>query len=106
MTAPLHKKTFNRHIDIPLIYLQLKRSRRSLISSHFLTPIQPSTTLPTTIENDDSNMHSIATNDNQAENCQPIRRSRRLQHCRKEREDLKHSFSDEDSKYRVESSKL
>ena len=48
----LDKQTFNRHIDIPLIYLQLKRSRRSLISSPFLTPIQPSTTLPTTIENE------------------------------------------------------
>ena len=89
-----------------MIYLQLKRSCRSLISSPFLTPIQPSTTLPTTTENDDSNMHSIATNDHQAENRQPIRRSRRLQHRQKEREDLKHSFSDEDSKYRVESSKL
>ena len=64
-------------------------------SSPFLTPIKLSTTLPTTIENDDSNMHSIATNDHQAENRQPIRRSRRLQHRQKEREDLKHSFSDE-----------
>ena len=80
----LDKQTFNRHIDIPLIYLQLKRSCRSLISSPFLTPIQP-TTLPTTIENDDSNMHSTATNDHQAENRQPIRRSRRLQHHASER---------------------
>ena len=68
----LDEQAFNRHIDIPLIYLQLKRSRRSLISSPFLTPIQPSTTLPTNIENNDSNMHSIATNDHQAENHQPI----------------------------------
>ena len=50
-------------------------------------------------------MHSIATND-QAESREPIRRSRRLQHRQKDREDLKHSFSDEDSKYHVESSKL
>ena len=63
-------------------------------------------TLPTTIENDNSNMHSIATNDHQAESREPIRRSRRLQHRQKDREDLKHSFSDEDSKYHVESSKL
>ena len=41
-------------------------------------------------------MHSIATNDHQTEKSQPIRRSRRLQHRQKEREDLKHSFSDED----------
>ena len=102
----LDKQTSNRHIDIPLIYLQLKHSCRSLISSPFLRPIQPSTTLPTIIENDDSNMHSIATNDHQAENRKPTRRSRRLQHHQKQREDLKHSFSDEDSKHRVESSKL
>ena len=48
------------------------------------------------IENDDSHMHSIATNDHQAESRQPIRRSRRLQHRQKERKDLRHSFSDED----------
>ena len=54
--------------------------------------------LTTTIENDDSNMHFIATNDHQAENRQPIKRSRRLQHRQKECEDLKHSFSDENSK--------
>ena len=89
-----------------MIFLQLKRSCRSLISSPFLTSIQPSTTLPTTIENDESNMHPIATNDDEAEKRQPIRPLRRRQHRQKEREDLKHSFSDEDWKYRVEWSKL
>ena len=70
-------QTFNRHIDIPLIYLQLKRSRRSLISSPFITPIKPSTTLPTQIGNSNSKTHSMATNDHQVKNRQPIRRSRR-----------------------------
>ena len=37
----LDKQTFNCHIDIPLIYLQIKRSRRSLIPSLFITPIEP-----------------------------------------------------------------
>ena len=44
----LDKQTFNRYIDIPLIYSQLRRSRRSLISSPFVTPIQPYTTLTNT----------------------------------------------------------
>ena len=64
----LDKQTFNRHIDIALIYLQLKRSRRSLISSPFITPIEPSTTLPTQIGNSNSKTHSMATNDHQVKN--------------------------------------
>ena len=98
----LDKQTFNRHIDSPLIFLQLTQIFNLI---NFLN------TYPTFYryyltnnQNDDRNMY--ATNDHQAENRQPIRRSRRLQHRHKEREDLKHSFSDEDSKYRVESSKL
>ena len=51
-------------------------------------------------------MHSIATNDHQAENRQLTRRSRSFQHRQEERKDLKHSFSEEDPKYRVESSEL
>ena len=76
----LDKQTFNGHIDIPLIYLQLKRICRSLISSHFITPIEPSTTLATPIGDDNSKTHSIATNNYQLENCQPTRCSCRLKH--------------------------
>ena len=73
----LDKQTFNCHIGIPLIHLQLKSSRRSLISSPFITPMEPSTTLPTPNENNKSKTHSMATNDHPVENPQPIRRSRR-----------------------------
>ena len=55
----LDKETFNRHINISLIYLQLKRSRRSLISSPFITPIEPSTTLPTPFGYDNNKTYSL-----------------------------------------------
>ena len=55
----LDKQTFIRHIDIPVIYLKLKRSRRSLTSSPFITPIEPSTTLPTPIGDDSSKTHYL-----------------------------------------------
>ena len=76
----LDKQTFNGHVDIPPIYLQLKRIRRSLISSHFITPIKTSTTMATPIGNADSKTHSIAINVYQLENCQPTRCSCRLKH--------------------------
>ena len=41
--------------------------RKHLISSPFMTPTQPYTTLPTPIKNDNSKMHSITTNDHQTE---------------------------------------
>ena len=82
----MHKLTFNRHIDIPTIYLQLKHSRKSSTSSS-LTFNPPTTSLPTSTDDDNYHPRTIATNDNHLRKIfQPIRRSRRLQHRQQERE--------------------
>ena len=101
----IDKQTFNRHIDIPTIYLQLKRSFKSHSS---LLTFNPSTTsLPTSKHDNHTQQRSIASNHTQsAENTRPIRRYHRLRQRQQQREDSnipKHS--DEDSKHRVESSK-
>ncbi len=59
----MHKLTFNRHIDIPTIYLQLKHSRKSSTSSS-LTFNPLTTSLPTTTDDDNNHLRTIATNDN------------------------------------------
>ncbi len=82
----MDKLTFKRHIDIPTIYLQLKHSRKSSTSSS-LTFNFPTTTLPTSTDDDNNHPRTIATNDNHLRKIfQPIRRSRRLQHRQQERE--------------------
>ncbi len=82
----MDKLTFNRHIDIPIIYLQLKHPRKSSSLSS-LTFNPPTTSLPTSTDNDNNYLRTIATNDNhRREIPQPIRRSRRLQHRQQERE--------------------
>ena len=92
----LDKQTFNRLIDIPTIYLQLKRSHKSPNSSS-LTFNPPSTSYPTPSHDNNNHPDSIVTNGNQhTEIHQPIRRSHTLQ---------QRDPCDEDSKYRVESSK-
>ncbi len=75
-----HKLTFNRHIDIPIIYLQLKHSRKSSTSSS-LTFNPRTTSLSTSTDDDNNHPPAIATNDNHLPKIfQSIRRSRRLQH--------------------------
>ena len=82
----LDKQTFNRHIDIPTIYLQLKRSHKSPNSSS-LTFNPPSTSFPTSSRDNNNHPHSIVTNGIQrTEIHQPIRRSHRLQHRQQQRE--------------------
>ena len=76
----LDKQTFNRHIDIPLIYLQLLSTLSqiaNLITFHNPYRTFHYSTLPTQIGNSNSKTHSMATNDHQVKNRQPIRRSRR-----------------------------
>ncbi len=74
----MHKITFNRHIDIPTIYSQLKHSRKSSTSSS-LTFNPLTTSLPTSTDDDNNHLRTIATNDNHLRKIfQPIRRSRRL----------------------------
>ena len=80
------KQTFNCHIDIPTIYLQLKRSHKSPNSSS-LTFNPPSTSFPTPSHDNNVHPHSIVTNGNQhTEIHQPIRRSHRLQQRQQQRE--------------------
>ncbi len=76
----INKQTFNRHIDIPTIYLQLKHpSKRSSLSPSTFNP--PTTSLPTSTDDDNNYLRTITTNDNhRREIPQPIRRSRRLEH--------------------------
>ena len=82
----LDKQTFNRHIDIPTIYLPLKRTHKSPNSSS-LTFNPPSTSFPTPSHDNNNQLHSIVTNDNQhTEIHQPIRRSHRLQQLQQQRE--------------------
>jgi hypothetical protein len=85
----LDKQTFNRHIDIPTIYLQLKRWHKSPNSSS-LTFKPPSTSFPTPSHDNNNHPHSIVTNGNQnTEIHQPIRRSHRLQQRQQQRENSK-----------------
>ncbi len=82
----MDKLTFNRHIDIPTIYLQLQHPRKSSSLSS-LTFNPPTTSLPTSTDDDNNYLRTIATNDShRREIPQPIRRSHRLQHRQQERE--------------------
>ncbi len=54
----MHKLTFNRHIDIPTIYLQLKHSRKSSTSSS-LTFNPLTTSLPTTTDDDNNHLRTM-----------------------------------------------
>ena len=83
----LDKQTFNRHIDIPTIFLQLKRSHKSPNSSSLTFHHAPSTSFPTPYHDNNDHPHSIVTNGNQhTEIHQPIRRSHRLQQRQQQRE--------------------
>ncbi len=78
--------TFHRHIDISTIYLQLKRPRKSSTLSP-LTFNPPTTSLPTSTDDDNNYLCTIATNDNHRHEIpQTIKRSHRLQHCQQEHE--------------------
>ena len=80
----LDKQTFNRHIDIPTIYLQLKRSHKSPNQFIFFNP--PSTSFLTPSPDNNDHPHSIVTNSNQhTEIHHPIRRSHRLQQRQQQR---------------------
>ena len=69
----------NRRIDIPAVYLQLKRSHKSPVSS-LLTFNPPATSFSILTHDDCNHPHSMATNNNPStEIRQPIRRSQRLQ---------------------------
>jgi hypothetical protein len=106
----LEKQTFNRHIDIPTIYLQLKRSHKSP-NSFSLNFNPPSTSFPTSSHDNNDHPHSIVTNIlksmatnilksvNQTDvptDFNSVNNSAKIQMI---------NLSDEDSKYRVESSK-
>ena len=101
----LDKQTFNRHIDISTIYLQLKRWHKSPNSSS-LTFNPPSTSFPTPSHDNNDHPHSIVTNGNQhTEIHQPIRRSQDFNSVNNSAKIQMINLSDEDSKYRVENSK-
>jgi hypothetical protein len=71
---------------IPTIYLQLKRTNKSPISSS-LTFNPPSTSFPTPSHDNNNRSNSIATNGNHHNEIhQPIRRSHRLQQRQEQRE--------------------
>jgi hypothetical protein len=55
--------TFNRRIDIPVIYLQLKHSRKSPVSPS-LTFNPPATSFSMSTHDDCNHPHSMATNNN------------------------------------------
>ena len=74
----MDKRTFNRHIDIPTIYLQLKHPRKTSNSSS-LTFNPPTTSFPTSTDDDNNHSRTIATNENHpCEILQPIRRSGKI----------------------------
>ncbi len=101
----MHKLTFNRHIDIPTIYLQQKHSRKSSTSSS-LTFNPLTTPLPKSTDDDNNHLRTIATNDNHLDKYSNqsdvpadfniVNKSAKIQTVQP---------SDEHSKYRVESSK-
>ena len=76
----IDKLTFNRRIDIPVIYLQLKHSHKNPVSPS-LTFNPPATSFSISTHDDCNHPHSMATNNNPSAEIrdQPIRRSQRLQ---------------------------
>jgi hypothetical protein len=102
----LDKQTFNRHIDFPTIYLQLKRSHKSPNSSS-LTFNPPSTSFPTPSHDNNNHPHSIVTNGNQHRLLKSINQSdvpTDFNSINNSAKIQKINPSDEDSKYRVKSS--
>ena len=116
----MDRSTFNRHIDIPTIYHQLKQTQNPRLSSlsstagthptnirNATTSRKPTTgTFPTT-----TNINAQSTNDNKPVNHQPIRHSERLESQRRMSElDIKTPrnprTSDEDSKHRSRKLKI
>ena len=114
----MDRSTFNRHIDIPTIYHQLKPRLSSLSSSTGTHPTnirnatitrKPTTgTCPTT-----TNINALSTNDNNPVNHQPIRHSKRLESQRRmsvlasKHLTLRYPHtSDEDSKHRSRKLKI
>jgi hypothetical protein len=99
----LVKQTFNCHIYIPTIYLQLKRSHKSPNSSYTFNPT--STSFPSPSHDNNNHQHSIETNGKQHTEIHQPQTFPQTSTVKNNSAKIQMiNPSDEDSKYRVESS--